>query len=76
LDVEEEDEVVNDGTDVERLNKRKPRKAGPEVDMAENDEKESPQALIESECAFHAERMNNSEATNKNNARTHRLSQQ
>eukprot|EP00585_Thalassiosira_rotula_P010842 CAMPEP_0196138248 /NCGR_PEP_ID=MMETSP0910-20130528/5952_1 /TAXON_ID=49265 /ORGANISM="Thalassiosira rotula, Strain GSO102" /LENGTH=530 /DNA_ID=CAMNT_0041398827 /DNA_START=481 /DNA_END=2073 /DNA_ORIENTATION=+ len=76
LDVEEEEEDASDGTDVERSNKRKPRKADPEVDMAENDEKASRQALIEAECALHAERMKNSGATKKSNARTQRLNQQ
>jgi len=76
-DDEEEDdgEGANDG-DAERVSKRKRKKADPEVDLAEKDEKESRQALIEAECSLHAERTKNDDAVKRSDARAQRLTQQ
>lgn len=78
-DDEEEEDGGRDsmGNDEGRSNKRrKPKRPDPEVELAEKEERGSRQALIEAECALHAERMKNDDAVRRNDARNQRLVQQ
>ena len=59
-DEEDDGNTVNNGT-----NKRKLKKSDPEVEQAEDEEKESRQAFIEAECALHSERAKNEDAIKK-----------
>lgn len=70
-DEEDDGNSANNGT-----NKRKLKKSDPEVEQAEDEEKESRQAFIEAECALHSERAKNEDAIKKCNARMKGMTQQ
>ena len=76
-DEEEESGVVNNNGNTNNTKKRKKhKKVDPELEQAEQDEKDGRQALIEAECALHAVRSSNADAVKRSNARTLRLTQQ
>lgn len=74
-DDEDGDDDDNNNTDDGKNNKKR-KLSDPEMKKAEIEEKESRQALIEAECALHAERAKNASAIKRSNTCNQRLCQQ
>lgn len=74
-DDEDGDDEDNNNTD-DGINNKKRKLSDPEMKKAEIEEKESRQALIEAECALHAERAKNASAIKRSNTCNQRLCQQ